>query len=188
MPDEQVATRERARHTLLLRAIFLASPCRALLGRPRGRSGICGHLLAEFRQGAQDRLGDLLEDVELADTTLMRLRAEEALAKANAAQDRYVRLAQEWRSLQAELARKRQEIDGVLTKVEPNKNRISLTLGDTKLALDGVALSKAVKIHLDGKECTIGDLKPGMSVSLRVEQQDDKSVNALEARTPQKKE
>jgi hypothetical protein len=86
-----------------------------------------------------------------------------------------------------ELKRKRREIDGVLTKVDGARSRVSLTLGDTELALDGVALSGSAKFHLDGKECMAGDLKPGMRVSLSIAQEGGKAVaTAVKARKPEK--
>ena len=65
--DEQIAVLEQLGHALASDGLSLAAwPCLLFTaGRPRGCLGICcGHLLAELRQGMQDRLGDLLEDVE----------------------------------------------------------------------------------------------------------------------------
>lgn len=67
MPDEQVPMLEQIGHALLLSGslprpalLLFAGPATRLLGEFR-----C-HLLAEFRQRVQDRLGDLLQDVERA--------------------------------------------------------------------------------------------------------------------------
>src|SRR5216684_3009398 len=67
MPDEQVAVLEQVRHPLLLplgltrqRLLLFAGPATRQLGDLRRQ------FLAEYRQSVQDRLGDLLDDVELA--------------------------------------------------------------------------------------------------------------------------
>src|SRR3954447_1417519 len=49
------------------RAIALACACRRLPGRPRGCWGIWPASRLQLGQGGQHRLGDLLDDVELAD-------------------------------------------------------------------------------------------------------------------------
>jgi RNA polymerase sigma factor (sigma-70 family) len=74
-----------------------------------------------------------------------------------------------------ESERRKDEIGGVLTKVDVGNNTVSLTLGRTKLALNGVPLSVRAKFFLGLKECTINDLKPGMEVTLRLENSGERS-------------
>jgi hypothetical protein len=71
MPDEQVAVLEQLRHAPLLPGDLprLALPLFAGSAAPL-LGDLCSHLFAELRQGVQDRLGDLIEDVEL--TNLVR--------------------------------------------------------------------------------------------------------------------
>jgi hypothetical protein len=115
------------------------------------------------------------------------MHLHETTSRADIAEVRALVLKQERDVLREELKRKRREIDGVLTKVEIAKNRVSLTFGDTKLALNGVVLSSSVKFYLGNEECTINDLKPGMPVALRIELEDGKSVaTAVKARKPKK--
>jgi RNA polymerase sigma factor (sigma-70 family) len=115
----------------------------------------------------------------------LRRKLNDMQAGADVAALKVLLLERERKDLREELKRKRREIDGVLTRIDIAGNKVSLTLGDTKLALDGVGLSPLVKFSLDGKECTINDLKPGMSVSLPIEQEDGKAVaTAVRARKP----
>jgi RNA polymerase sigma factor (sigma-70 family) len=80
-----------------------------------------------------------------------------------------------------ESERRKDEIGGVLTKVDVGNNMVSLTLGRTQLALR-VPLSVRSKFFLGLKECTVNDLKPGMEVTLRLETNGDRSeVVRLEA-------
>jgi hypothetical protein len=59
--------------------------------------------------------------------------------------------------------------------VDVDRNTLSLTLGKTKLALNGVPLSVRATFFLGQRECTINDLKPGMEASLRVETRGDRT-------------
>jgi RNA polymerase sigma factor (sigma-70 family) len=72
--------------------------------------------------------------------------------------------------------RKKGELDTVLVKVDVEKNTVSATLGETKLKLEGVAISPRAKFSHRGKECTINDLKPGMKATLQVVTEKDASV------------
>jgi hypothetical protein len=83
------------------------------------------------------------------------------------------------RRLAKELERKRREIDGVLQKVDIGNNTVSLTLGETKLALEAVPLSADAKFFLGDKECGINDLKVGMAASLQMATEKGKSLVVL---------
>src|SRR5262249_34435061 len=111
---------------------------------------------AEKDRANRDKdLARLREQVEELRQQLNVMQAKAEVAELNALLQQQAK-----KDLREELKRKRREIDGVLTRVEVAGNKISLTLGDTWLVLDGVALSPLVKFSLDGKECTINDLKP----------------------------
>jgi uncharacterized protein (TIGR03067 family) len=78
-------------------------------------------------------------------------------------------------NLAAEKEARKDEIRGVLSKRDAGNNTVSLTLGRTKLALNGVPLSVRAKFFLGPRECTINDLKPGMAITLRLENSGDRS-------------
>jgi RNA polymerase sigma-70 factor (ECF subfamily) len=116
---------------------------------------------------------------EEADLKLLVKALREALAKLR---ESNAFLKEELLKRTEESERRKDEIGGVLTKVDVGNNTVSLTLGRTKLALNRVPLSVRSKFFLGLKECTINDLKPGMEVTLRLETNGERSeVVRLEA-------
>jgi RNA polymerase sigma factor (sigma-70 family) len=99
--------------------------------------------------------------------------------KAEVAEIRALLLKEQNEDLKQELERRKREIDGVLSRVDIAGNRIGLTVGTTKLALDRVPLAHSVKFFMGDKECTINDLKPGMAVSIDVKTEKGKSAVVL---------
>jgi RNA polymerase sigma factor (sigma-70 family) len=126
---------------------------------------------AETDKEARERLEKALAELQ------QRLRQAQAQAEVERA--RYLVQRQETELVKRELNRSRTEIDGVLTRVDIEKNTLSLTLGQTALALEAVPISAEAKFYLGEKECSINDLKPGMKASLRVATEKDKSMVVL---------
>jgi hypothetical protein len=109
----------------------------------------------------------------------LRERLKKMDAKADIAELKLLLMKLERDELKKDLQRRKREIDGVLTRVEIEKNRISLTVGTTRLALERVPLSNSVKFYMGEEECTINDLKPGMAASIAVKTESGKSVIVL---------
>lgn len=78
--------------------------------------------------------------------------------------------------LKEELKRSREELNGVLTKVDVEKSTISFSLQGTKLTLEAVRLSRDVKFLMGDREVSIDDLKKGMGVSLQVRTDGERTV------------
>jgi RNA polymerase sigma factor (sigma-70 family) len=92
------------------------------------------------------------------------------------------------KSLAKLLKQKDEEITGVLTKIDAEKSTLSITLQDTKIAINDLPLSGAVSILVKTKGETIDDLKVGMPVSMRVETKGGNSViSVVREREPEKK-
>jgi RNA polymerase sigma factor (sigma-70 family) len=90
--------------------------------------------------------------------------------------------------LKTAIRRAREEITGVLTKVDIEKNTISFTLRGTKLALEAIPLSNDVTFFVGEKEASINEVKKGMQVSLELRTDDGKSVvSRVKARKEGKK-
>jgi uncharacterized protein (TIGR03067 family) len=79
-------------------------------------------------------------------------------------------------ALKEQVKRSREELDGVLTKVDAEKRTISFSLRGTKLTLEAVPLSGDAKFLTGEREVMIGDLKGGMGVSLQVRTDGDRTV------------
>jgi RNA polymerase sigma factor (sigma-70 family) len=98
------------------------------------------------------------------------------------------KLEQEIKELGAKLKQGEREVNGVLTKIDPVKSTVSFTLRGTKLQVDAVPLAKDVKFFLqkvkgEPKECGIDDLRPGMSVAIRMSDEDGGLIAVITART-----
>jgi RNA polymerase sigma factor (sigma-70 family) len=90
--------------------------------------------------------------------------------------------------LKTEIRRSREEIAGVLTKVDIEKNTISFALRGTKLALEAIPLSNDAKFFVGEKEASINEMKKGMQVSLELRTDDGKSVvTRIKARKQEKR-
>jgi hypothetical protein len=73
------------------------------------------------------------------------------------------------------LKKEREGIAGTLAKIDIEKNTVSITLRNTKIVVDAVQLSSGAKVYMNGKKCSIDDLKVGMQVILEVETVDGKT-------------
>jgi hypothetical protein len=129
-------------------------------------------------QAGGDREKDARERLE-QEVRDLRKRLREVENKAELEELRCLTLKAERKLLEQELGRRRREIDGVLRKVDIGNNTVSLTLGQTTLALEAVPLSADAKFFLGDKECGINDLKPGMTASLEVVTEKGKSLVVL---------
>ncbi len=124
-----------------------------------------------------EEVADLKVQVKALRETLTRLRESNAFLKG------------ELLKRTEESEARKDEIGGVLTRVDVSGNTVSLTLGRTKLALQRVPLSVRSKFILGLRECTINDLKPGMEVTLRLETNGERSeVVHIEAGPARKEE
>ncbi len=84
--------------------------------------------------------------------------------------------------LKEDLATAKRELAGVLKKIDIAKNAIDVTLGATTLMVEAIPLATSAKFYLNGNECSINDLKEGMSVSLTFGADAEKSqVTAIRA-------
>jgi hypothetical protein len=106
----------------------------------------------------------------------LRVQLQQARAQAEVERARYLVQRQETELVKRDLDRSRTEIGGVLKRVDIEKNTVSLTLGETALALEAVPISAEAKFYLGQKECSINDLKPGMKAALKVTTEKDKSL------------
>jgi RNA polymerase sigma factor (sigma-70 family) len=118
------------------------------------------------------RAGTPTKAEAVADLKLLVKALRDALARLR---ESNAFLKEELLKRSEESERRKDEIGGVLTKVDVGNNTVSLTLGRTKLALNGVPLSVRSKFFLGLRECTINDLKPGMEITLRLEDNGDRS-------------
>lgn len=86
--------------------------------------------------------------------------------------------------------RRTQEFDCTLVKVDVVKNTVTVTIGETRLKLADIALDADAKFYLNRKECSIDDLKEGMTALLQVKTEADRStVIAIKAnKAPEKKD
>jgi uncharacterized protein (TIGR03067 family) len=78
--------------------------------------------------------------------------------------------------LKAEFKRAREELDGVLTKVDAEKKTVSFSLKGTKLTLEAVPLAGDARFLTGDRAVTINDLKKGMEVSLQVRTEGERTV------------
>jgi RNA polymerase sigma factor (sigma-70 family) len=115
-----------------------------------------------------------LEQVRKKDGVTQRIRVlnqEIAALKAqNAELQALIRI------LRDRLEQQQKQLPVVLGKIDIAKNTLSFQLRDTTLTLDAVPLSDKVQFSLDGKKCTINDLKKGMPAALRLETHEGKTV------------
>jgi hypothetical protein len=80
------------------------------------------------------------------------------------------------RMLKKVIKQEREEIVGKLTKIDVEKNTVSITLRDTDIAINALPLSSAVKILVKTKGETLDALKVGMQVKMKIETTDGKSL------------
>lgn len=78
--------------------------------------------------------------------------------------------------LKEALKQSRAELEGMLTKVDIEKNTISFSLKGTKLTLEAVPLTGDVRFFLGDREVTINDLRKGQGVSLQVRTEGERTI------------
>jgi uncharacterized protein (TIGR03067 family) len=89
-------------------------------------------------------------------------------------------------ALKAEVKRAREEVDGVLTKVDAEKKTISFSLKGTRLTLEAVPVAADAKITVGDDEVALGKLRTGTGVSLQVRTDDERTVVTAIKAPPEK--
>jgi RNA polymerase sigma factor (sigma-70 family) len=79
------------------------------------------------------------------------------------------------RRLKKVIKQEREQIVGKLTKIDVEKNTVSINLRGTAIAINDLPLSTALKVIVKTKGETIDDLKVGMQVKMQIETTDGKS-------------
>jgi RNA polymerase sigma factor (sigma-70 family) len=77
--------------------------------------------------------------------------------------------------LEDALRNERESLTGTLTKIDIEKNAVSILLRNAKIVVEAIPLSSGVKFYLNDKACSINDLKAGMQARLKFETDDGKA-------------
>jgi RNA polymerase sigma factor (sigma-70 family) len=89
---------------------------------------------------------------------------------------RQVELQKENRDLRAKLTRGKEEVDGLLHKLDVKKRTVKVTLRPSRLPLEPLAVSQAARVFVGPREGTLADLKEGMAIAVRVKEEGAKPV------------